>query len=78
MKNTYLDGENEAPRYSVEAKKLIGKRVQFLQKRGIDKSGRGYFFPESGTVNGVFRRNIIIDGSYISLNDLVELRVIEK
>lgn len=76
----YLTGENIAPRTSAEAKALIGKKVEYLQNRDIDKSGRGYFFPQTGVVRAVIRREIAIDDPTnftISLSDLVEMRIID-
>lgn len=64
---------NIAPKTNAEAKKLIGKRVKYLCEENIDKSGRGYIFPRTGTINSVVGRNIEIDGDMIYLSRLVEM-----
>lgn len=72
----YLDGENLAPLTTARARALIGKRVVYLRPQDIDRSGRGYFFPRSGTVTGVFRGHIAMDyaENYIgTLRSIVEL-----
>ncbi len=73
----YFEGkENIAPRTSKEAKELIGVRVKYLRSRDIDKSGRGYFFPQTGVVAAVIRKEIAIDcpGNFvIDMRSLVEM-----
>ena len=73
----YFDGEiNIRPRTAEEARALIGKRVKYLQERDIDKSGRGYFSPQYGTIAAVARKEIAIDDRLnfvISLSNLVEM-----
>ena len=79
--NKYLKGENIAPRNVADARRLIGKRVRYLKKGDIDRSGRGYFFPKTGIVTAVHGRNIEFDGSEVSkgcgvfewLADIVEV-----
>lgn len=56
----YLEGENIAPATAAEARKLIGKRVQYLRTGDIDRSGRGYYAPQEGVINDVSGRNILI------------------
>ena len=58
-----LTGQNLAPLNTEKAKKLIGKRIAFLQEKDIDRSGRGYFFTRYGVVADVFRGNLAIDHS---------------
>lgn len=69
----YLTGNCVKPYTAAEAKALIGKRVQFLRRWDIDKSGRGYFFPKYGTVTGAHRTNIEIDGDMVAMSDIVEM-----
>lgn len=73
----YLGGkENIRPQTAAEARKLIGKRVIYLQKRDIDKSGRGYFFPQHGVVAAVAGREIAMNeptNFVVRLGDLVEM-----
>lgn len=69
----YLTGANVKPSGVVAARSLIGCKVQYLRKQDIDRSGRGYLFPQSGSVSEAFRRTIVIGGEYIYLSDIVEL-----
>ena len=69
----YLDGENIKPTTNAEAKKLIGKRVEYLRNCDIDRSGRGYIFPRTGTIVEVVGKNIDIDGNMIHLSNIVEM-----
>ena len=80
MKCRYLEGENIAPRSNAEARALVGKKVEYLQGRDIDRSGRGYFFPRIGVVAAVRGRDIAMDDSSnfcVHLNNLVEMRIID-
>lgn len=76
----YLTGENIAPKTAKEAKALIGKHVEYLQTRDIDRSGRGYIFPRYGTVTGVLRRDMDMDNNLsfdVSMSNLVEMRLMD-
>lgn len=57
----YLKGDNLAPLNAAKAKSLLGKKITFLRRSDIDRSGRGYFFPQSGVVSAVVGRNIAIN-----------------
>lgn len=61
----------------IEVKKNIGKKVTYLTSRDIDYSGRGYFFPRIGTIQGTYRRSIIIDEEYIPINSMKEIVLID-
>lgn len=39
-------------------KKLIGTKVNYLLNRDIDRSGRGCFFPQKGTITEIYRRHV--------------------
>lgn len=67
---------NMAPRDKSEAVPLIGKYVRYLCTRDIDRSGRGYIFPQSGYVDGSRGRALSIDGHLLSFRDIVELVVL--
>lgn len=72
----YLTGKLITPRTAKEARALIGKRVTYLRKADIDYSGRGLFFPRTGTIKAVFRKNIALDdeGNFeLYMPDLVEM-----
>lgn len=75
---SYLEGENVAPRTAAEARKLIGKRVEYLLTRDIDRSGRGYVSPSTkGTVTDVSGRNIeISDQDWLTFTRIVEMRLL--
>lgn len=73
----YLEGENIAPTTAAEARKLIGKRVEYLLTRDIDRSGRGYYFPKVGTIAGVHGREVAMDhpeNYIVHLDRLVDMR----
>lgn len=78
MKNRDLEGDNRAPRNVGEARALTGCKVKYLQCRDIDRSGRGYFFPQYGTIDGAIRREIVIDGDYIPFMSILELQVLQE
>ena len=67
---------NIVPSTAAEARKLIGKRVEYLQERDIDKSGRGMIFPRRGTIIGQHSRNLEIDHphNYVWYPDIREMR----
>jgi hypothetical protein len=75
MTDRYLEGENVAPRTIKAAKALIGKNVEYLPERDIDKSGRGYYVPRYGTVEGAIGREIIISGDYHIMRNIREMVV---
>ena len=53
---------------------LVGKRVTFLRWGDIDRSGRGYIFPKSGTVSHVLGKNVFLEcGEILWTPQLVEL-----
>lgn len=68
-----LEGTSLLPLRAKAARALVGKRVCYLRRRDIDRSGRGYYFPRSGFVDSVLGRNIEIDGNYVYFGDLVEM-----
>lgn len=55
-------------------KEYVGHRIIYLFSRDIDKSGRGYYFPRTGTITFCNKRNIDFDDTqeYLSLSDLRE------
>jgi len=73
--NQLLRGENITPNNKAEIQPLIGNMVEYLRDIDIDKSGRGYFLPRRGIVEGCKGRNIIIDGDYIWLKSIKEMRL---
>lgn len=79
MECTYLKGENVASKASKDFSLLVGKRVEYLLKSDIDRSGRGYFFPRTGEILGAYKKNIEIDYpcNYVYIPDIVEMIVLE-
>lgn len=69
----YLEGENIAPATAAAARKLIGKRVRYLRRGDIDRSGRGYYSPQEGVINGVEGRNILLNTDWKWRPDIVEM-----
>jgi hypothetical protein len=73
-----LEGQLVHLRTAADARKLIGKRVEYLRDCDIDKSGRGYFFPRYDTVAEVHGRQIIFgNGNSTGIRDIVELVIME-
>lgn len=68
-----LHGVSVLPKGAKSARALIGKRVTYLRHRDIDKSGRGYFFPQHGTVKSVHGRNIEVGDEWIHFSQLAEM-----
>jgi hypothetical protein len=72
----YLQGEKikiDAP----TLRKMVGVKVKYLLKRDIDKSGRGYFFPNYGTIAEVKGNNVDLGNgcleSFSSIKEIVLL-----
>lgn len=72
---SYLEGENIVPRTAAEARALIGKRVQYLRTRDIDRSGRGYYYPRTGYVTAQWGRYLDFDEQqdYCAFSKIVEM-----
>lgn len=71
------DSANIRPKSVGDARALVGMKVEYLRQVDIDKSGRGYFFPRTGTVVSAKGRNIEIEQDWVGLTEIVELRKIE-
>ena len=72
----YLEGENINPVTAAEARKLIGKRVQYLRTGDIDRSGRGYISPQEGEIKDVVGRNIQINSDWQWRPSIVEMKLL--
>ncbi len=71
----YLEGHHIA---STAAKEHIGRKVQYLLHRDIDKTGRGYYFPKIGVITTVFNRQIDFgNGDYIPYSECREIVLLE-
>lgn len=76
MKTIYLyDGNAETlmPITAAKARGLIGQRVAYLRRCDIDHSGRGYVFPNTGTVNEQSGRNVRIGESWLYFREIAEM-----
>jgi len=51
----------------------VGMKVIYLFERDIDKSGRGYFFPRTGTITQVNKKTIDFDDEQL-FNSIGNLR----
>ena len=67
-----LEGINVTPETSQDAKKLIGKRVQYLRECDIERN-KGMIFPRYCTIIDVKNNNIVTENDYIYIPDLVEM-----
>lgn len=60
-----------------DRKKLVGKRVVYLRRLDIDRSGRGMVFPRYGVVEAARPYAIEMDnGTWVQTSELVELNVL--
>lgn len=79
MLEKMLKGIDVKPSCNADVRKLIGKRVKYLCKCDIDRSGRWYFFPRHNTITEAYRKNIIFaTGDSIYISDLVEMVLDEE
>ena len=54
--------------------KMIGKKVDYLLEKDIDKSGRGYFIPRKGTITEVYRKHVDFgNGDFTSFSSIREI-----
>jgi FKBP-type peptidyl-prolyl cis-trans isomerase 2 len=74
----FLKNGKYFPKSPKEAKELLGKKIRFLENCDIDKSGRGYFFPQEGVVTEIIGRNIFIDDNPKWLGHMVEYEILEE
>jgi len=74
----HIKGEEFTDLTTKGFKTLIGKRIAYIRKQDIDKSGRGYYFPRFGTVNAVQNRKVEIDGDGFctSIKSFVEVVIL--
>lgn len=69
----YLEGVEITPRTVKQARSLVGKRVKWVSRCNIDYSGRGYFFPQTGTVEEASGKNVMISGNWYWIPAIVEM-----
>ena len=72
IKAMYLEGVHHQPKKE-SLLPLVGKHIVYLCSSDIDKSGRGYFFPKSGTIEGFHRNCVVIDGNHIAMSSIKEI-----
>jgi len=72
-----LDGDHRPFRTAADRRALVGKRIKYLRSCDIDKSGRGYFFPQIDIVIDAKGRQLIFDcGNSVSAGDLREVVIL--
>lgn len=73
-----LETGTPAPfRTVADRKALVGKAIAYLRPCDIDKSGRGYFFPQFGIVAAAPGRELELDnGRSLMRGEIVELNVL--
>lgn len=59
---------------------MIGVPIGYLLKRDVDRSGRGNYFPQTGTITEVYRRHVVFDdnGDYIAFSQIEEIVLIPE
>jgi hypothetical protein len=76
--DTLLEGPSllEQARDRTQRDSLVGRRVCWLSRSDLDRSGRGYYFPRYGTIAAITRFEIAIDEPMnfcVQISSLVEL-----
>jgi hypothetical protein len=75
----YLEGEEVTHITAKTMRALVGRRIQYLRKVDIDRTGRGYFFPRFGQVTEVHGREFSDGGGrWVSMGDVVEMVVLPE
>lgn len=74
----YLEGiQIEIKTY--ELKKRINEKVQFLLKKNIDRSGRGYFSPQISVIVDIYRKHVVFEsGDTVSFSEIQEITELKK
>lgn len=70
-----LEGKSIKPATVKQGKALIGQKVRYLREQDVDRSGRGYFFPQAGVVVDCVGHNLAIDdpSNFIAFSEIVEM-----
>lgn len=72
----YLEG-NHVEIMSKPLKKFKGSKVKYLLERDIDKSGRGFYSPNVGTITHVEKKHVDFgNGDYIHFSAIREIILI--
>lgn len=69
----YLKGKQLKFKTRKDAILLFDKEIVYLRDQDIDKSGRGYFFPRYGQIRDYWKKQINIDGDWVSLSSIIEI-----
>ena len=71
----YLEG-HQVKIDTPSLKDLIGRKVNYLLKRDIDHSGRGYFKSFPGTITEIYRKHIDFgNGELVSFSQVKEITI---
>lgn len=74
----YLEGIQIEIKTS-ELKKRINEKVQYLLKRNIDRSGRGYFSPQISVIFEIYRKHIVFsNGETVHFSEIQEITEFKK
>ena len=57
----FFENERPFPMIAKDIRELVGKTIEFVLERDIDKSGRGYFNVKSGRIVEQRGRNICLE-----------------
>jgi hypothetical protein len=75
----YLEGEQAPFKMKADRDRLVGCKIQYLRHRDIDRTGRGYFFPQVGHIAKSSGLNLFFDnGDSLYRSEIAELVVIES
>ena len=74
MQCRYLDGESVSIN-NATLKKMIGTRVYYVLHRDIDRTGRGYWRKQVGTIERVHGRNVSLDDEWLYFSQIMEMCV---
>jgi len=70
-------GTPAAFRTAADRKTLVGKAIAYLRSCDIDRSGRGYIFPQFGVVVAARGRELELDnGRSLMRGEIVELNIL--
>lgn len=77
MGRFFEDGKR-FPRLVADIRPLVGKKIEFVLERDIDRSGRGFYWTKFGTVVREQGKNIWLDnGDVYFWREINEYRIIE-
>lgn len=72
----FMEGGLPFPKTAKGMRELIGKNIEYVLSRNVDRSGRGYFSTDRGIVKEQHGKNIRIEGDWRYWREIVEYRII--